>query len=481
MCRLVGIVTAQYENGSLIVRRPSRAARTAPLSFLGLPPWLVLGYRPPPPPTPCPPPSLLLLCCVGLRRVACVEVPRTTNCVDFGFSDTDHGPPEVPCWRADHEHSSSYGLFSECPTLTVDGAGEHLRSCNELLSGVRAKMEPASINRATGRPESLWLPLRSLPTIRFDFGTPVEPTCTVADSFVWIGLLNDDESADAFDVCRSLSRDVTVENSVLIDGSTTRPMRASMSLCAGPLMDGQLSDLQPKDTLLLSKYSWMGIRMADWQCRPMTDVVFRIVLLAVSRVRHRFPAELRETPPNHVQILPYGQGQYIDWHSDKTAPGKKIAHKSIIDGTGVLTIRCRPKGGPRAVMKFQFGTGLSGDPNDGVVHEFELGGGDVFFMGTQSDTQWKHRTQPHDDHNADCSTIVARWLGLWHPFQVPSTGPAVPAFSRERREEWAAREDAAKEKATNRATSRRKQALRASEALVRTSQPQMQTRSSTGS
>ena len=67
-------------------------------------------------------------------------------------------------------------------------------------------MESSSINGATGRPESLWLPLRLLPTIRFDFGTPVEPTRTVSDSFVWIGLLNDAESADAYGVCRGLTR-----------------------------------------------------------------------------------------------------------------------------------------------------------------------------------------------------------------------------------------------------------------------------------
>ena len=258
----------------------------------------------------------------------------------------------------------------------------------------------------------------------------------------------------------------------MIDGSSGRPMRVTMSLCAGPLMDGQLSDLQPTGTALLCKYSWMGIKMADWQCRPVTPELFRIVLVAMSRIRLKLPSHLRETPPNHFQILPYEAGQFIDWHSDKTSKEVEFAHKSIIDGTGVLTIRCTPKGGPRAAMKFQFGSG----PYNAVVAEFEVGGGDVFYMGPESDRAWKHRTQPHYDAGALCYTIVARWLGLWHPFKVPSDGPAIAAWSPERRAEWAARAEAATEHANRKADKRRQEGERLSAELARTFQPQMTTR-----
>ena len=335
-----------------------------------------------------------------------------------------------------------------------------------------------SPNPTTGRPESLWLPLDHLPTIEYDFESCVSPSRTVSDSHLWVRLLSEDESAEAYDVCSALAFDVTIESRTVVDGTTARPMRATMSLCAGGLLRDQLADLVPTDTVLLCKYSWMGVTMEHWQCRPVTPELFRIVLLAVARIRHKFPSKLRDTPPDHFQVLTYERGQYIDWHSDKTSSLIHFPNKSIIDGTGVLTIRCRPKGGGRAAMRFQFGAGPK--PHT-VVHDFELGGGDAFFMGPDSDREWKHRTQPHSESHGACYTIVARWLGLWHPFSVPSDGPAVAAWSPERRAEWAAREGAAEDKAADRARSRREVEDRASVALARTFQPQMWTRSNIGS
>ena len=58
-------------------------------------------------------------------------------------------------------------------------------------------------------------------------------------------------------------------------------------------------------------------------------------------------------------------------------------------------------------------------------------------MGLESDHAMVHRTQPHDDSDAVCFTIVARWCSMWHSFQVPESGRTTAVWSEGGREKWA--------------------------------------------
>ena len=58
-------------------------------------------------------------------------------------------------------------------------------------------------------------------------------------------------------------------------------------------------------------------------------------------------------------------------------------------------------------------------------------------MGHESDHAMMHRTQPHDDNDAVCFTIVARWCSMWHSFEVPESGRTTAVWSEGEREKWA--------------------------------------------
>ena len=280
--------------------------------------------------------------------------------------------------------------------------------------------------------ESFVLPLQHFPTLPPPCWRYIEvaPTQQVLDSYVWKGLLGDDACQYAFDACSQVPLDDLAETGsrarpMVITPQHSRPMRATMSLCAGAEAGTSAN------RCLLLKYGYRGVTKENWQCRPIPQGLFDVIAYVFFRIRFRLPEAYRSIFPNCFQLLLYRAGQWVSWHHD----GTPCALKSIVDDSPVLTIRCRPSLGQRAKMAFHFGTDSE---NPTVVHEFELEGGDVFLMGPESDRAMKHRTQPHDASGAICYTIVVRWCAMWHSFDVPDSGRTYAVWSDQEREKWAA-------------------------------------------
>ena len=284
--------------------------------------------------------------------------------------------------------------------------------------------------------ESLVLPFEHLPTLPPPCERYIEvaPSRQVGDSYLWKGLLGDDACQYAFDACSQVPLDDLAETGsrarpMVITPQHSRPMRATMSLCAGAEAGAEAGTSANRRLLL--KYGYRGVTKENWQCRPIPQGLFDVVAYVFFRIRGCLPEAYRSIFPNCFQLLLYRAGQCVSWHHD----GTPCALKSIVDESPVLTIRCRPSRGQRAKMAFYFGT-RSETPT--VLHEFELEGGDVFLMGPESDRTMMHRTRGHDASGAICYTIVVRWCAMWHSFVVPDSGRTYAVWSDQEREIWAA-------------------------------------------
>ena len=284
--------------------------------------------------------------------------------------------------------------------------------------------------------ESLVLPFEHLPTLPPPCERYIEvaPSRQVGDSYLWKGLLGDDACQYAFDACSQVPLDDLAETGsrarpMVITPQHSRPMRATMSLCAGAEAGAEAGTSANRRLLL--KYGYRGVTKENWQCRPIPQGLFDVVAYVFFRIRGCLPEAYRSIFPNCFQLLLYRAGQCVSWHHD----GTPCALKSIVDESPVLTIRCRPSQGQRAKMAFYFGTD-SEKPT--VLHEFELEGGDVFLMGPESDRTMMHRTRGHDASGAICYTIVVRWCAMWHSFVVPDSGRTYAVWSDQEREIWAA-------------------------------------------
>jgi len=165
-----------------------------------------------------------------------------------------------------------------------------------------------------------------------------------------------------------------------------------ISLCAG---------ISHGNVRLLLKYSFRGVTKAKWQSRPIPQGLFGVVAHVLFSIRRCLPEAYRSMFPNCFRLMLYRAGQCAGWHQD----GTPCPNKSIVDESPVLTTRCRPTQGPSAEMAFHVGT-VSDNPT--VLHEFELERGDVFLVGPESNHAMAHRTQPHDESDTACFTILSR-------------------------------------------------------------------------
>jgi len=164
----------------------------------------------------------------------------------------------------------------------------------------------------------------------------VTPTQTVEDSHVWKGLPGDGVCNSAYEACSRVPLDDLVETGKIITPQHGRPMRATMSLCAG---------ISHGNVPLLLKYAFRGVTKANWQSLPIPQGLFDVVAHVFFSIRRFLPETYRSIFPNCFQLVLYRAGQRVGWHQD----GTPCPNKSIVDESPVLTTRCRAHTGIRVV------------------------------------------------------------------------------------------------------------------------------------
>ena len=122
----------------------------------------------------------------------------------------------------------------------------------------------------------------------------VTPTQTVEDSHVWKGLPGDGVCNSAYEACSRVPLDDLVETGKIITPQHGRPMRATMSLCAG---------ISHGNVPLLLKYAFRGVTKANWQSRPIPQGLFDVVAHVFFSTRRFLPETYRSIFPNCLKLM----------------------------------------------------------------------------------------------------------------------------------------------------------------------------------